>query len=571
MGATFSEDWPTESEILSLIRTKTGVPIQVQDIERDVLTLLSTGLFSRGRPLFARAEDSDAPAFKAKHKEGDLEVQTIPPLGRVDFEMRDRSLPPIISVEVRVDSSLRDYEIDSELLSKIAEETLERSKSGTVSLVCYLKLRKQILTHCKEQGAENAVVVFRGEDKGKTDVIVRARKQSDPILLTGFEEGAEGGYGWGIEPFRPANRPFKLSEKMMIPMKSLQQLTGDDGVINRSPEDLRADDELMESLKSKLSSWRSWTDNETPIIESQEQKSIADYFGEVVTTLYGKLQSDAGRKVGVDPGAAWRAALKSSIQNSVSQIHLFDIPEKVHFIYSWFSCYVLGLQINQKKIAKSIFAGMSSRAALAGAYSLTMIVLSQQDWLPTIIHDSSTWATVVGCVFLLWPVIGPYLEIAQLSAKSADGIEDSVAVKEPIQSDLETPLKLFGEDALLDWPGAMEPVIHQRDSFMARNLYLTAENLGNGAPGYIQDVQDDQVISHLMMPDDGPQRSAPMGTGDGAYFPIHSLRSDNSDPDFNEKKIVAIVGTAHVRGMCREWEKLTNQSVSPSLDEFLLS
>lgn len=87
-------------------------------------------------------------------------------------------------------------------------------------------------------------------------------------------------------------------------------------------------------------------------------------------------------------------------------------------------------------------------------------------------------------------MIGPYLEIAQLSgtmlsamfsyfdwfyvAKSADGIEDSVEVKEPIQSDLETPLKLFGEDALLDWPGAMDPVIHQRDQFMARNLYLTA-------------------------------------------------------------------------------------------------
>lgn len=51
----------------------------------------------------------------------------------------------------------------------------------------------------------------------------------------------------------------------------------------------------------------------------------------MVTTLYGKLQGDAGRKVGVDPGAAWRAAMKSSIRNSVPQIHLFDIPEKVCF------------------------------------------------------------------------------------------------------------------------------------------------------------------------------------------------------------------------------------------------
>lgn len=92
------------------------------------------------------------------------------------------------------------------------------------------------------------------------------------MLFPGFEEGAEGGYGWGIEPFRPANRPFKLSEKMMIPTKSLMQLTGDDGVINRSPGDLEADEGLMKKLKSKISTWRSWTENESPIIEGQDQK-----------------------------------------------------------------------------------------------------------------------------------------------------------------------------------------------------------------------------------------------------------------------------------------------------------
>lgn len=147
--------------------------------------MLSTGLFSRGRPLFARAEDTDAPAFKAKHKDGDLEVQTIPPLGRVDFEMRDRSLPPIIRVDVRLDSSLGNYNIDSEVLKSMADETLDLSKSGTVSLECYLKLRKRILEHCNERGAQSAVVVFRGEEKGKTEVIVRARRTSDPVLLTG--------------------------------------------------------------------------------------------------------------------------------------------------------------------------------------------------------------------------------------------------------------------------------------------------------------------------------------------------------------------------------------------------
>lgn len=60
-----------------------------------------------------------------------------------------------------------------------------------------------------------------------------------------------------------------------------------------------------------------------------EPQGIADYFGAVVTSLYGKFQGDAGRKVGVDPGAAWRAALKASVKNAVSQIQLFDVPEQV--------------------------------------------------------------------------------------------------------------------------------------------------------------------------------------------------------------------------------------------------
>lgn len=61
-------------------------------------------------------------------------------------------------------------------------------------------------------------------------------------------------------------------------------------------------------------------------------QGIADYFGAAVTSLYGRFQGDAGRKVGVDPGAAWREALKASIRNVVSQIQLFDIPEEVQLL-----------------------------------------------------------------------------------------------------------------------------------------------------------------------------------------------------------------------------------------------
>ncbi len=55
-------------------------------------------------------------------------------------------------------------------------------------------------------------------------------------------------------------------------------------------------------------------------------------------------------------------------------------------------------------------------------------------------------------------------------------IEDAVAVKRSIASgDLQQPLKLFGEDALLDWPGALGPIIRDRDTYMAKALAAAAQ------------------------------------------------------------------------------------------------
>ncbi len=35
-------------------------------------------------------------------------------------------------------------------------------------------------------------------------------------------------------------------------------------------------------------------------------------------------------------------------------------------------------------------------------------------------------------------------------------------------------VKLWGEDALLSWPGALEPVIHERDVHMAKTIWAAA-------------------------------------------------------------------------------------------------
>lgn len=73
----------------------------------------------------------------------------------------------------------------------------------------------------------------------------------------------------------------------------------------------------------------------------------------------------------------------------------------------------------------------------------------------------------------------------------------------------------------------------------------------------MQDIIDDKVVLRYMMPESGPRRCAPMGQGDGEYKPIQGVRS-----------VVGIVGSAHVRGMIKEWERLED-SGKEDVEEFL--
>lgn len=43
-----------------------------------------------------------------------------------------------------------------------------------------------------------------------------------------------------------------------------------------------------------------------------------------------------------------------------------------------------------------------------------------------------------------------------------------------LQADLERPVELWGEDALLQWPGARRALIQERDAYMARTIWAAA-------------------------------------------------------------------------------------------------
>jgi hypothetical protein len=53
------------------------------------------------------------------------------------------------------------------------------------------------------------------------------------------------------------------------------------------------------------------------------------------------------------------------------------------------------------------------------------------------------------------------------------------------QANLDKPFYVWGEDALLSWPGAEAALITERDAFMARVLAATATGTNSNAPAFV--------------------------------------------------------------------------------------
>jgi pheromone shutdown protein TraB len=92
---------------------------------------------------------------------------------------------------------------------------------------------------------------------------------------------------------------------------------------------------------------------------------------------------------------------------------------------------------------------------------------------PSLATNTAIFA-LVATVVSLAPVALPFLETWRFSRMTADEIEAAVEVPEPIQQNLDQRMKLWGEDALLDWPGAQQSIIQERDDYMTRSLAAAA-------------------------------------------------------------------------------------------------
>jgi hypothetical protein len=63
----------------------------------------------------------------------------------------------------------------------------------------------------------------------------------------------------------------------------------------------------------------------------------------------------------------------------------------------------------------------------------------------------------------------------------------------------------------------------------------------------VADIIADKPVWRYAMPEEGPQESCTPGRGQGVYNPIQSVES-----------VVAVVGSAHIPGLLREWQTAAN-------------
>lgn len=95
----------------------------------------------------------------------------------------------------------------------------------------------------------------------------------------------------------------------------------------------------------------------------------------------------------------------------------------------------------------------------------------------------------------------------------------------------------------------MQPIIHSRDAYMARSIAAAASGRPQGlTPAYVLTQapggggEGGGAVLQYAMPAGGDPGACPPGAGAGQYAALPGPRT-----------VVAVVGTAHVRGMLREW------------------
>lgn len=514
--------WPSEVELKRLLKSNSGDSLTLKDIEDDVVMLLSTGLFSSVQPRTTPPQILDAPRFVRKRGG---RIQTAAPLGAVEFYLTPRKLPEI--KEITIEVCAKDLDVDSSVLEGICKTLREKSKSNSLTLDVLMHARAEIYKLLKTMNKTNRFSTsFSGIESGF--ISVQIVESSNDVHLTGLESTAHGGKGIGIQPFHRRSRQstendggwnFKLgtlTEENSSDSESKIGNYSEHPIVNEGNENLP---EFVPYSPNEFASNQMMLEKEN---DFEMKNDIIDRFAQFLTRKYGELQASAGRRVGVSPGQAWRIAVEEAVACGSTQILMGDQPSSItgrnlaKGLWNTFSLWLVGASVSGIVSGFIGFQIMESREALAVGIFGALIPVS-------------------AAVFSL---VAPLQEVESLSKLSPTGIEEAVKVKESLQGSTD-PYFLWGEDALLKWPGALSSVLESRDAFMVTVLQAATNSRTNEMPpAFIQTYDGSTINYKYSMP--GSQcdpHICPPGIGEGTYTPAQA------------KRIVAIVGTAHVRGM----------------------
>ncbi|KAL6767778.1 hypothetical protein ACKKBF_B36595 [Auxenochlorella protothecoides x Auxenochlorella symbiontica] len=235
-----------------------------------------------------------------------------------------------------------------------------------------------------------------------------------------------------------------------------------------------------------------------------------------LTRAYAALQERAGRKVGIGLGEAWRAAFRAAASSGVDTVVLGDSRSRRTLV---------GLAAGLERAWGPVLGGAAAAAAAGGVVASAAAPEGGAGVAAVLL------AVTVPLAVAAWPLVGPLAEITLLGNRSAEGIEEAVRLHTSIQ-DQGPGFKLWGEDALLDWPGARGPLIEERDARMAALILAALRGEGLDAPGYTRERGAEGVRWSYR---DGVQS----GTA-------HEQGGNN---------VVAIVGSAHVPGIMARLEE----------------
>ena len=78
------------------------------------------------------------------------------------------------------------------------------------------------------------------------------------------------------------------------------------------------------------------------------------------------------------------------------------------------------------------------------------------------------------------------------------------------------------------------------------------------SPAYVADIDGGRRMLRYGMPAEGPEAATPSGYGEGEYAPVQDAAA-----------VVAVVGSAHVRGIIREWGAISRESYLQRLEGLL--